>query len=81
MATTGIGVGIVGKGLIVLTALLERCTKRLIIHVCAKMIAACFILCAGEFLGHLSHSGDLLSWVGVRRVRRPLTSSSQKLLG
>ena len=41
-----------------------------------------------SFLGHLSHSGDLLLWVGVRRrascvvrratcvVRRPLTSSS-----
>ena len=39
-----------------------------------------------EFLGHLSHSGDLLRWVGVRRrassvVRRALTSSPQKLLG
>ena len=38
-----------------------------------------------SFLGHLSHSGDLLLWVGVRRrgscvVRRPLTSSSQELL-
>ena len=38
------------------------------------------------FLGHLSHSGDLLLWVGVRRrassvVRRPFTSSSQELLG
>ena len=38
------------------------------------------------FLGHLSHSGDLLLWVGVRRrassvVRRALTSSPQKLLG
>ena len=44
-------------------------------------------------LGHLSHSGDLLLWVGVRRrascgvrrpssiVHRPLTSSSQELLG
>ena len=37
-------------------------------------------------LGHLSHSGDLLLWVGVRRrascvVRRALTSSSQELLG
>ena len=31
------------------------------------------------FLGHLSHSGDLLLWVGVRR--RALTSSPQKLLG
>ena len=39
-----------------------------------------------DFLGHLSHSGDLLLWVGVRRrascdVRRALTSSPQKLLG
>ena len=39
-----------------------------------------------KFLGHLSHSGDLLLWVGVRRrpssvVRRALTSSPQKLLG
>ena len=46
-----------------------------------------------SFLGHLSHSGDLLLWVGVRRrssfvvrrasciVRRALTSSSQELLG
>ena len=38
------------------------------------------------FLGHLSHSGDLLLWVGVRRrpscvVRRALTFSSQELLG
>ena len=38
-----------------------------------------------RFLGHLSHSGDLLLWVGVRRralsvVRRPLISSSQNLL-
>ena len=38
------------------------------------------------FLGHLSHSGDLLLWVGVRRrasfvVLRALTSSSQELLG
>ena len=38
------------------------------------------------FLGHLSHSGDLLLWVGVRRrlscvVGRALTSSSQELLG
>ena len=32
-----------------------------------------------SFLGHLSHSGDLLRWVGVRR--RALTSSSQELLG
>ena len=37
------------------------------------------------FLGHLSHSGDLLLWVGVRCrasyvVRRALTSSPQKLL-
>ena len=44
-------------------------------------------------LGHLSHSGDLLLWVGVRRrassvtscpsfvVRRALTSSPQKRLG
>ena len=37
-------------------------------------------------LGHLSHSGDLSLWVGVRRrpscvVRRALTSSTQELLG
>ena len=37
-------------------------------------------------LGHLSHSGDLLLWVGIRRcvsfiVCRPLTSSSQELFG
>ena len=32
-----------------------------------------------NILGHLSHSGDLLLWVGVRR--RTLTSSSQDLLG
>ena len=36
-------------------------------------------------LGHLSHSGDLLLWVGVRHrpsflVRRPLTSSLQEPL-
>ena len=48
MATTGIVVGIVGEGLIVLTALLGRCTKRMIIHVCAKTIAFVSILCAGE---------------------------------
>ena len=38
------------------------------------------------FLGHLNHSGDLLVWAGVCRhpscgVCRPLTSSSQELLG
>ena len=37
------------------------------------------------FLGHLSNSGDLLLWVGVRRLSSivlcPLTSSSQELLG
>ena len=37
------------------------------------------------FLGNLSHSGDLLLWVGVRGpssvVRRALPSSSQELLG
>ena len=32
-----------------------------------------------DFLGDLSHSGDLLLWVGV--CRRALTSSSQELLG
>ena len=47
-----------------------------------KYIIQIFLL----FLGHLSHSGDLLLWVGVRRravcvIRRPLTSSSQELLG
>ena len=41
---------------------------------------------ADKFLGHLSHSGDQLLWVGVRRrpscvVRRALTSSHQKRLG
>ena len=41
-----------------------------------------FILLGFPFLGHLSHSGDLLLWVGVRRratcvVRRALTSSPQ----
>ena len=46
----------------------------------------CLCIVCTEFLGHLSHSGDLLLWVGVRRrassvVRRPLTSSSQELLG
>ena len=30
------------------------------------------------FLGHMSYSGDLLLWVGVRR---PLTFSSQELPG
>ena len=44
------------------------------------------LLMIDYFLGHLSHSGDLLLWVGVRRrpssvVRRALTSSPQKLLG
>ena len=39
-----------------------------------------------KFLCKLSHPGDLLRWVGVRRralcvVHRPLTSSSLELLG
>ena len=37
-----------------------------------------FCLKTVQFLGHLSETGDLLLWVGVRR--RPLTSSSQELL-
>ena len=37
-------------------------------------------------LGHLSHLGDVLLWVGIRRgvkciVHRMLTSSPQKLQG
>ena len=37
-------------------------------------------------LGHMSNSGDLLLWVGVRRratcvVRRAFKSSAQELLG
>ena len=37
------------------------------------------LLCkSGSFLGHLSHSGDQLLWVGVRH--RPVTSS-QEVLG
>lgn len=46
MATTGIAVGVAGEGLIVLTALLERCTKNFFIHLCAKMISVTSILCA-----------------------------------
>ena len=47
------------------------------------LLSRTIILC---FLGDLSHSGDLLLWVGVRRrlssfVRRVLTSSYQELLG
>ena len=38
-----------------------------------------------HFLGHLSNSGDLLLWAGVRRrqssvMRRALTCSTQELL-
>lgn len=48
MATTGIAAGVVGEGLIVLTALLEKCTKNFFAHLCAKMIAVISILCACE---------------------------------
>ncbi|XP_022341804.2 uncharacterized protein LOC111135766 [Crassostrea virginica] len=75
MATTGIGAGIVGEGLIVLTALLERCTKRMIIHVCAKMIASGSILCAAfEVL-----MGAILYKYNYQRQQRPDLNNALKL--
>lgn len=49
MATTGIAAGVVGEGFIVLTALLEKCTKKFFAHLCAKMIAVTSVLCACEY--------------------------------
>lgn len=46
MATTAIGIGIVGEGLIVLAALLEKCTKKAIVFTCVDMIAIMFLLIA-----------------------------------
>nr|XP_034321933.1 uncharacterized protein LOC117688215 [Crassostrea gigas] len=46
MTTTGIAAGVIGEGLIVLTALLEKCTKNFFVHLCAKMLAVISILCA-----------------------------------
>lgn len=49
MATTAIGIGIVGEGLIVLAALLEKCTKKAIVFTCVDMIAIMFLLIACEY--------------------------------
>lgn len=46
MATTGIGFGILGEGLMILAALLIKCTTRVGVHVCVKMLATTSILCA-----------------------------------
>lgn len=48
MATTGIAAGVVGEGLIVLTALLQRCTKNFIVHLCANILSVTSIFCACE---------------------------------
>lgn len=46
MATTGIGFGILGEGLMILAALLRKCTTRVGVHICVKMLATTSILCA-----------------------------------
>lgn len=48
MATTGIGFGILGEGLMILAALLIKCTTRVGVHLCVKMVATTSILCACE---------------------------------
>lgn len=48
MATTGIGFGILGEGLIILTAILRKCTARVGVHLCVKMLATTSLLCACE---------------------------------
>ena len=53
--------------------------SRMLLHV--SFVIDCILLIVlfkSISLGHLSNSGDLLLWVGVRRA---LTSSSQELLG
>lgn len=49
MATTAIGIGIVGEGLIVLAALLGKCTKKAIVFTCVDMMAIMFLLIACEY--------------------------------
>lgn len=48
MTTTGIGFGILGEGLMILAALLIKCTNRVGVHICVKMLATTSILCACE---------------------------------
>ena len=48
LATTGIGVGVLGEVLILCTALLGRCTDRATFHACAKLTTISFLFCAGE---------------------------------
>lgn len=48
MATTGIGFGILGEGLMIITALLRICTSKVGVHLCLKMLATTSILCACE---------------------------------
>ena len=48
LATSGIGVGVLGEILILCTALLGRCTQRATLHACAKLTTISFLFCAGE---------------------------------
>lgn len=50
MATTGIVAGVLGEGLLVLTALLETCTNKAILPMCSKMASFLFTLCAGKII-------------------------------
>lgn len=49
MATTGIGFGILGEGLMIMAALLRKCTGKVGVHLCIKMLATTSSLCACEF--------------------------------
>lgn len=49
MATTAIGIGIVGEGVIVLSALLDICTNKAIVYTCVDMIAILSLLIACEY--------------------------------
>lgn len=49
MATTAIGIGIVGEGVIVLSALLDICTNKAMVYTCVDMIAILSLLIACEY--------------------------------
>ena len=57
LATSGIGVGVLGEILILCTALLGRCTQKATFHACAKLTTISFLFCAGERLFQNSSHG------------------------
>ena len=57
LATTGIGVGVLGEVLTLCTALLGICTERVTFHACAKLTTISFLFCSGGRLFQNSSHG------------------------